>query len=45
MSDSTARAAKLNTYTNSMALFNRASYYPLAFFILVLGRLVEQTLH
>ena len=24
MSDSTARAAKLNTYTNSMALFNRA---------------------
>ncbi len=29
----------------AMALFNRASYYPLAMFILVLVRMVEQVLH
>ena len=39
------RLAETREREMAMALFNRASYYPLAMFILVLVRVVEQALH
>jgi len=39
------KLAETHRREKAMALFNRASYYPLAFFVLVLVRMAEQALH